>query len=242
MSEARIALLDVEGTTTPIEFVSETLFPLALERLGAFLADGRGDERVAALREALHGEWERDAGERRRPPRWERADDDAAVVEYVRWLTAEDRKLTPLKELQGLVWEHEYRAGRLIAPVYPDVAPVLKKWARRDAPASVFSSGSVLAQRLLFEHTTAGDLTPLLGPLFDTTTGSKREAGSYAAIAGALATEPERVLFVSDVAAELDAAREAGMATALCVREGGAPPAGGGDHRVVRSLAEVAVA
>jgi enolase-phosphatase E1 len=242
MADARVALLDVEGTTTPVEFVSETLFPLAVDRLGGFLASRRTDRRVGALRAALREEWGKEPEAGRRPVRWESPEDDGATVEFVRWLTAEDRKLTPLKELQGLVWEHEYRAGRLVAPVYPDVAPALEAWARRRSPASVFSSGSVLAQRLLFEHTTAGDLTPLLGPLFDTTTGSKREPASYVAIADALTARPEEVLFVSDVGAELDAARAAGMRTVLCVRDGAEPePAPAGGHRVVRSLEEVTV-
>jgi enolase-phosphatase E1 len=240
MSEARVALLDIEGTTTPVDFVSDTLFPLAVDRLPGFLAARRTDEVVRGLRAALHREWRREPVAGRRPVRWNSPEDDDATVEYVRWLTAADRKLTPLKELQGRVWEHEYTAGRLLAPVYPDVAPVLEGWARRGSPAAVFSSGSVLAQRLLFEHSTAGDLTPLLGPLFDTTTGPKRQPASYERIAEALEAPPEEVLFVSDVAAELDAAQEAGMRTALCARDGNEPKWTGG-HRLIRSLKEVSV-
>jgi enolase-phosphatase E1 len=238
MSEPRMALLDVEGTTTPVTFVSDTLFPLAVERLPGFLAARGADPAVGALRVALHEEWRREPTAARRPPSWERLEDDDAVVAYVLWLTDADRKSTPLKDLQGRVWEHEYRTGRLVAPVYPDVAPVLEGWAREYSPAAVFSSGSVLAQRLLFEHTSAGDLTPLLGPLFDTTTGPKREPESYVAIAEALEARPDDVLFVSDVAAELDAARAAGMRTALCARDGAEPGETGG-HPLVRSLEEV---
>jgi enolase-phosphatase E1 len=148
--------------------------------------------------------------------------------------------VTALKALQGLVWADEYRSGRLVAPVYDDVAPALERWARRGTPASIFSSGSVLAQRMLFEHTSSGDLTGLLTAYFDTTTGPKREATSYAAIAARLEVAPADVLFVSDTAAELDAARDAGMRTALCVRAGAADIASAGPHGVIESFAQLA--
>jgi enolase-phosphatase E1 len=231
----RVVLLDVEGTTTPVDFVVGTLFGLARERLGPYLESHRDDARVVAHVAQLRDAWEADDPASGRPP-WSGAGDVAAAAGYASWLIDRDRKVTALKALQGLVWADEYRSGRLVAPVYDDVAPALERWARRGAPASIFSSGSVLAQRMLFEHTSSGDLTGLLRGFFDTTTGPKREAASYAAIAARLAVAPADALFVSDTAAELDAAGDAGMRTALCVRAGGADA---GSHRVIESFAQL---
>jgi enolase-phosphatase E1 len=233
-----VNLLDIEGTTTPITFVADTLFPLARERVDPFLAMHAGRSDVAAIVTELRRAWDAEDPASRQPSAWP-ADSRDAAVEYALWLMASDRKLTPLKALQGLIWEQSYREGRLVAPVYEDVAPALEAWAARGCRASIYSSGSVLAQRLLFAHTTAGDLTPLLGSLFDTTIGSKRESASYGAIAASLRSDPLELLFVSDLVAELDAARAAGLGTALCVRD--EQPAFTGGHRVVRSLAELSL-
>jgi len=148
-----------------------------------------------------------------------------------------DRKSTALKALQGRIWEGGYASGALRAHVYPDVSKAFERCRGHGRALAIFSSGSVLAQRLLFAHTVEGDLTPLLAAHFDTATGPKREKQSYRRIAEALGVAAAEVLFVSDVAEELDAARAAGMATALCVREGGPAPASG--HPVLRSLDEV---
>jgi enolase-phosphatase E1 len=148
-----------------------------------------------------------------------------------------DRKSTALKSLQGGIWKGGYRSGALKSHVYPDVRPALERWRAQRRSVAIFSSGSVLAQRLLFENTQVGDLTPLIHGYFDTTTGAKGAADSYRRIAEALRVAPAAVLFVSDVPAELDAARSAGMDTALCVREGGAPPAT--DHPVRRTFDEI---
>jgi enolase-phosphatase E1 len=233
----RVVLLDVEGTTTPVDFVVGTLFGLARERLGSYLGSHADDAEVVSHLAALHDAWAAEDPACGRPSWRGPADDPAAATAYATWLTDHDRKVTALKALQGLLWADEYRSGRLVAPVYDDVAPALERWARRGAPAAIFSSGSVLAQRMLFEHTSAGDLTGLLREFFDTTTGSKREATSYAAIASKLAVAPSDMLFVSDIAAELDAARDAGMRTALCVRAGGAGSSDAGSHRVIESFA-----
>jgi enolase-phosphatase E1 len=231
-----VNLLDIEGTTTPISFVADTLFPLARERVAPFLATHADRPDVSAIIVDLRRAWDAEDPAARRPAAWP-ADSRAPAADYAVWLMASDRKLTPLKALQGLIWEQCYRDGALLAPVYEDVAPALAAWAARGCRASIYSSGSVLAQRLLFGHTTAGDLTPLLGSMFDTTIGSKRESASYDAIALALRSEPAKLLFVSDVVDELDAARAAGLGTALCVRD--EQPASTGGHRVIRSFAEL---
>jgi enolase-phosphatase E1 len=214
----RALLLDVEGTTTPIEFVTGVLFPYARAGLQAYLQEHAEEPSVRAHLEALREEHARDQRGGAGPPPWREAIDSA--VAYAHFLMDRDRKSTPLKALQGEVWQRGFRSGALRGEVYPDVPPALERWQRQGRKVAIFSSGSVLAQALLFGNTSAGDLTPRLFAHFDTTTGAKREAASYARIAQALGCGPEAVLFISDVAAELDAARQAGMHTALCVRGG----------------------
>jgi enolase-phosphatase E1 len=148
-----------------------------------------------------------------------------------------DRKSTALKALQGRIWKGGYRSGALKSHVYPDVRTALERCRAQRRSVAIFSSGSVLAQRLLFEHTVEGDLTPLIHAYFDTTTGPKQAAHSYRRIAEALRVAPGAVLFVSDVPAELDAAQAAGMGTGLCVRADGAPPTS--DHPVLRTFDEL---
>jgi enolase-phosphatase E1 len=216
-------LLDIEGTTTPIDFVTQVLFPFARERMTAFLAAHwddpgvRGD--VAQLRAEAGGV----------------PDDTASVARHALELMDQDRKSTGLKALQGRIWEDGYRQGVLQGVVYEDVPRAFARWKRRGVEIAIFSSGSVLAQKLIFGHSTAGDLGRDIAGYFDTTTGPKREAESYRRIASALGVPPSDVVFYSDVAAELDAAREAGMQTALSVRDA-KPPADAGGHRAIRDF------
>jgi enolase-phosphatase E1 len=145
-----------------------------------------------------------------------------------------DRKATPLKSLQGKIWEEGYRSGALKSPVYDDVPPAFRRFCEEGRRIAIFSSGSVLAQKLLFAHTTHGDLSPWIAGYFDTTSGPKREPESYARITAELRLNPEQILFVSDTAAELDAAAAAGVQTRLCVREDALPATSA--HGVVRSF------
>jgi enolase-phosphatase E1 len=165
-------------------------------------------------------------------------DDPAAVVAQVHRLMDQDRKSTGLKSLQGKIWEEGYRAGDLRGEVYPDVPPALARWRRQGIEVAIFSSGSVQAQRSLFASTAAGDLTRFIRSYFDTTIGPKTAPDSYARIAAALERSPSDVLFLSDVGAELDAARTAGMRTALCVRTPGSAPSAGA-HPVIRTFDDV---
>jgi enolase-phosphatase E1 len=142
------------------------------------------------------------------------------MVAYIEWLMDRDRKSTPLKSLQGKIWERGYRSGQLLSPVFSDVPRAFERWHKQKRRITIFSSGSVQAQRLLFAHTVVGDLTPYLSLHFDTTTGPKAEAGSYHAIAGKLGELPSQILFISDVALELDAASAAGCQALLCERAG----------------------
>jgi len=158
-----------------------------------------------------------------------------SAAKYVRHLIAQDRKVTPLKALQGKVWEKGYRSGSLHGEVYEDVPRAFARWRAAGKRIAIFSSGSVLAQKLLFGHSNAGDLTKYVDAFFDTTTGPKREPKSYSAIAEALREKDGSVLFVSDVEAELDAAKEAGMQTALMIRPGAAEAANA-RHATIKSF------
>ena len=239
LTNAHVVLLDIEGTTTPIEFVHQVLFPYARARAREFLRSHASDEDVRADVGLLRREH---ASERPRPadlPPWDLADELTSAEAFVYWLMDRDRKSTGLKSLQGKIWEAGYRAGELKGKgeVYADVRPALARWRDGGKRIAIFSSGSVQAQRNLFANTTAGDLSAFLSGYFDTTTGPKRDMHSYQRIAAELRCRPEEVLFVSDVPAELDAARGAGMRTALCVR--GAAPDTENGHPVIHTFAEL---
>jgi enolase-phosphatase E1 len=217
-------LTDIEGTTTPIAFVHRTLFPFARARLPDFLAAHAANGAVSAIVEEVR------AMEPGRPP----------LDTLLGWLDA-DAKVTPLKELQGLIWREGYAAGTLHAEIYPDVAGCLRAWNAAGVRLAVYSSGSVEAQKQLFAHTRDGDLTGVFGGFFDTRIGAKREAESYRAIVGALALPGEAVLFLSDVEAELDAAEAAGLRTCQLVRAEDGTVASL-RHRVAADFGEVAAA
>jgi enolase-phosphatase E1 len=230
VSEGRRAiLLDIEGTTTPVDFVFKTLFPYARDRMASYLAAQATEPAVAKDLDALRAEHAKDEAAGLPVPAFE----DEGGAAYARWLIDQDRKTTPLKSLQGRIWEEGYRSGALQSAIYADVPPALERWTRAGQRVAIFSSGSVLAQKLLFSHTIRGDLTPYLSAFFDTTTGPKQDAASYRTIAAALGVAHATILFVSDVVSELDAAREASLQTALAVRNGSPPPNG---HRVIESF------
>ena len=204
-SGARAVLTDIEGTTSSIAFVKDVLFPYARARLPHFIESHPEDPEVlrwldATAREAGIGD-----------PRSRRVIDT-----LLRWID-EDRKATPLKALQGMIWKAGYQAGDYRAHVYPEVPAKLREWKARRMRLFVYSSGSVAAQKLFFAHTGAGDLASLFDGWFDTEVGGKRERGSYLRIAEAIGLPPPEIVFLSDIGAELDAARGTGMQTVqLC--------------------------
>lgn len=199
----RAVVCDIEGTTSAIAFVKDTLFPFAEGALDSFLREQAASPEVAAILDEVRG--------------LAPGQDPAEALRG--WMTR-DEKVTPLKALQGMIWRQGFESGALHGHLWPDVAPCLRAWARGGIALRIYSSGSVEAQRLLFGHSEAGDLTPILSGYDDTRTGPKREAASYAAIAQAAGFAPERMLFLSDVAEELDAAAAAGMRTCQLVRPG----------------------
>lgn len=220
----RAILTDIEGTTTSLSFVKDVLFPYARARMGEFI-DTHKDS-VAVTKElaevaALAG----------KP-----LNHHEATALLVRWID-EDRKATPLKALQGQVWEAGYYEGDFFGHVYEDAVEKLREWHDAGLQLWVFSSGSVHAQKLLFAHTQYGDLTPLFSGYFDTRIGPKQEPASYAAIAKQMGLPPDTILFLSDIVAELDAAKEAGLLTIRLVRDlSSAQPS---RHRDVHTFDEI---
>jgi len=212
-----VVLLDIEGTTTPIAFVHERLFGYARSHLPAYVTQHWSDPPVQHAIRQLNDEAA--AGGRAG------ITDPESLLTVVRGLMDQDRKSPGLKTLQGLVWEHGYQAGELRGEVWDDVPVALRRWRYEGRDVAIYSSGSELAQRRLFESTAAGDLTPLITAFFDTRVGAKVEAGSYTKIAKALGHPAPAILFVSDVTAELHAARAAGLEVVLLVRPGNAPQA-----------------
>ena len=237
----RGVVLDIEGTTTPISFVYDVLFPYAREHLREFLethnASGLLAEVVAHLREEHAADVARGAAPPPLPA--DLSSGNATDIEpYVLWLMDRDRKSPGLKQLQGMIWQRGFADGTLRGELFPDVAKALERWRTSSIDIAIYSSGSVLAQRLIFGHTPAGDLTPRISQFFDATIGAKRSADSYRHIAAELKREPEELLFLSDVHAELSAARAAGFKTMLCVRPGN-PEAAREGEQVVRSFDEI---
>lgn len=221
----RAVLTDIEGTTSSLSFVKDVLFPYARRNIGGFVRGHADDARVATLLD----ETRREMGD-------PEADLDAVVARLIEWIDR-DRKVTPLKALQGLIWEAGYAAGDFRGHVYEDAVAALRDWHRNGVRLYVYSSGSVHAQKLLFAHTEYGDLTPLFSGYFDTRVGPKAEAASYRHIAGQVGEAPETILFLSDIVAELDAAREAGLQTCQLVRGGGLDP--GAAHRQVEDFSRI---
>lgn len=234
-------LLDIEGTTTPIDFVYNVLFPYAREHVKGFLAAHRVSSQVQADIAALLAENADDARRQLDAPLLSGSPETVSLdqfVSYVHWLMDRDSKSTPLKSIQGRLWHEGYSKGELHSQVFEDVPRAFKRWREQGAKIHIYSSGSVLAQKLLFANTEAGDLTPFIAGYFDTNIGAKKEADSYLRIAEALKLQRSEIVFVSDVTAELDAARAAGLHTLLCIRPGNHPQTGS-SHRVVTSFDEI---
>lgn len=245
MSHRRMAvrgvLLDIEGTTSSVRFVYDEMFPFARRMTPAYLAKHWDSP---SLRDALekmavdagHANWSAwtaasGAGSA--------ADQQKLVAEEVGRLMDRDAKATGLKALQGLVWEAGFQSGALRSHLYDDVVPAIKLWQAMDFDVRIYSSGSVHAQKLFFANTLAGNLLDYFGGHYDTTVGGKRESDSYRRIAAEFDLPPNEIVFVSDIVAELDAARDASMQTCLSIRPENAPVADGHGHVAVQSFEEL---
>lgn len=210
----KFILTDIEGTTSSISFVADELFPYFRENISDLLAlkdrlvVNEAFEETVQLAKSEDGET--------------LSTDEEIIDKLYKW-SVEDRKITPLKTLQGVLWDAGYRDGELKGHVYPDVAANLKNWKEQGINLGVFSSGSVAAQKLIFGYSIAGDLTPYFSYYFDTNTGGKREAATYAKIAEELQIDPSEILFLSDIAEELEAADSKGYQTVQLARDGMTP-------------------
>jgi enolase-phosphatase E1 len=238
----RIILLDIEGTTSSVRFVYDEMFPYVRRELAEFLEHfGSRPEVLAAAKQiALDG----GKGSLQELTGFEDLKSDAAqqrlTAEVLRQMDA-DLKATGLKDLQGQVWEAGFRSGELQAHVYDDVPPCLRRWKDAGKELQIYSSGSVHAQKMFFGHTIAGNLLPLFSGNYDTTIGSKRESTSYSKIAADNQCPPQDMLFLSDITAELDAAKQAGLQTGLLIRPGNAPQDNAQQHPAISSFDDVAV-
>ena len=203
----RAIVTDIEGTTSDIRFVHNVLFPYARERLPAFLNAQQYIEPVKTILDNLREEIAQ--------PEATTADLLDTLVQFM----DEDRKSTPLKALQGIIWRDGYVNGDFTGHLYPDVLPALEKWKAKGIDLYVYSSGSVAAQKLLFGYSDEGDITHLFSGYFDTLVGAKREVQSYRNIAEQLGVPPGQILFLSDIHQELDAAAQAGLRTIQLIRD-----------------------
>ena len=202
---------DIEGTTSSISFVKDVLFPYAASKLPDYIRENSNKPEVreqlqAASREAAIPV----------------EDTEALTSQLLQWLR-DDKKITPLKALQGQVWQYGYEQGAYKAHVYPDAVEQMQRWFAQGLKLFVYSSGSIHAQKLFFKYSEAGDLTPLFSDYFDTTSGPKQEASSYQKIAAAIGIPAVELLFLSDIEGELNAARLAGFHTAWLVRKNDSP-------------------
>lgn len=249
IAAVRGVLLDIEGTTSSISFVHDVMFPFVLQRLDQFLRDqwDRDDVQAACQQLAV------DAGHTSLQ-QWcaaqaggsthsdERKFAQQLVGDEVRRLMADDVKATGLKALQGLIWHEGFQSGELRAHVYPDVLPAIRLWRSAGIDVRIYSSGSIAAQKLFFGHIDGhGDCLSLFSGHYDTTIGGKKDRESYARIVADWELSPTQVLFISDIAAELEAAAAAGLQTRASLRPGNAALPADFPGQQIESFAQVAI-
>jgi enolase-phosphatase E1 len=213
-STIRFILTDIEGTTTSVSFVYDVLFPYFREHLNELSNLSEEEEVKKAIEQTV------DLASKEEHLHLQTVDE--VIEQWKQWSLA-DKKITPLKTVQGVLWKRGYEEGTIKGHVYPDVEPALRKWKAEGISLGVFSSGSVQAQKLLFGYSDAGNLLDYFSVYFDTTTGTKRDSSTYTTIAEQLNLGTSEILFLSDIREELEAAEHAGMRTIQLVREGNSP-------------------
>ena len=198
---------DIEGTTTSVSFVYDVLFPYARSHLTKYVSEHYNDPVIVENLAEVNRLTDKSL------------DQQQAIAQLHEWMD-KDMKITPLKAIQGMIWDDGYRRGDFKGHVYEDVPASLRRWRESNIDLYVYSSGSIKAQKLLFSHTEYGDLTPCFRDYFDTTTGAKTDSISYKQICQKTGHAPEDTLFLSDVSLELDAASSTGLQTVLVDRKG----------------------
>ena len=235
-------LLDIEGTTCPVTFVADILFPYAQTHLSSFLAEHGDEVIIQDIARAAWREWEQDRDNTAQAILQEakasNLQERQALENYWQLLIQTDRKATSLKDLQGHLWAEGFQKGDIKADLYPETITSLKRWKKEGLKLAVYSSGSIKAQQLLYAHTISGDLRELFSGWFDTHTGSKKETTSYVTIANQLKIPAASITFISDNGVECDAAQEAGMQVLFSLRPGN-PDQNPRGHRVIHSLEQV---
>ena len=235
-------LLDIEGTTCPTSFVTETLFPYAQSALKNFLERHKDDPSISRLINDAEGEWMRDQDAESATLRHQSEKIDQPkhlkVEAYLQLLMSLDRKSTALKDIQGKIWKEGYTAGKVTSDLFEDAYEGLKRWHKKGFELGIYSSGSIEAQHLLYKYTRRGDIENLFSHWFDTHIGNKKKQLSYTAIASAMACKPQQILFISDNSDECDAAKSAGLHTLYSLREGN-PQQEAGDHPIISNLEDV---
>ena len=235
-------LLDIEGTTCPVSFVTNTLFPYAQSELKNFLETHRNNPSINQLIKNADEEWRQDNDEdsailRRQLDESQRHIHPKVEV-YLQLLITADKKSTALKDIQGKIWREGYTTGRISSELYEDAYESLKRWHKQGFRLAVYSSGSIEAQHLLYKYTNKGDLEYLFSHWFDTHVGNKKKGSSYTYIASAMDCKPENILFISDNSDKCDAAKNAGLITLYSLRDGN-PQQEPRDHPVIISLDDV---
>ena len=219
-------LLDIEGTTCPVSYVAETLFPYASANLAPYLEIHQHEANIRALIQELETLWQQDTDQEARDllmhsRHFAEQRSAGGILPYLKFLIRCDRKVTPLKDLQGKIWAEGYARGELVGPLFEDVPTSLRRWQQEGVVLAVYSSGSIAAQQLIYQHSNNGDLRSLFSHWFDTHTGSKNEPSSYTLIAELMGCAPQAILFVSDSHSELQAASQSGLQVVCSHRETG---------------------
>ena len=239
----RHLLLDIEGTTCPVSFVSDTLFPYARQSLSSYIASHRGDQEVQDILNTARKEWSDDNTEashrlRDKHRQQEGLQTSQAITDYLLHLIDIDKKSTALKDLQGKIWLQGYQSGEIAAELFPETPACFQEWNERHLAISSYSSGSIQAQKLIYQYSNSGDLTRHIHQWFDTHTGPKKEAESYSIISQKLETPPQAILFISDNAQECNAAKQADLCTLFSKRQGN-PDQNSQGHTTITTLNEV---
>ena len=237
-------LLDIEGTTCPVSFVSEVLFPFAKQELSHHIKQQWGKSTDNKPIQEAKKEWLDDQSvestQIKQKVMQREIEEIDGLIQYLKHLISIDKKSTALKDLQGNIWERGYQNGELRSQLFPETAECLRQWHEQGLTLSIYSSGSIQAQKMLYRYSSAGDLEKLFSHWFDTRTGSKKSTQSYTIIAQQLHSSPNNIWFVSDNGAECDAARSAGMHALFSLRDGN-PDRDPRDHLVIKSLHEVSI-
>ena len=235
---AKIILLDIEGTTSSIDFVHKSMFPFARERTDAFVRENWDSEVLNDCIDLLAKDLDHETAQS-----WlgSTADPQQTVIDAVIGMIDGDVKATGLKQLQGIIWKDGFHSGELVAHLYDDTAPAMKRWKEAGLDLRIYSSGSIAAQKLFFGHSVAGNMLDLFSAHYDTTTGPKKEPASYEKIVADCGVAAESIVFVSDVPTELDAAASAGMQTVLSLRPENPSVENTTKHNAIESFEELVI-